>query len=70
MLVNVGIEALAGAVPLLGDMFDIVFKANRRNYVLLKSYLAEPARQKRRDEAFLIITVVVVILSFALPLWA
>src|ERR1700687_5329782 len=36
LLVNVGIEALAGAVPFVGDLFDIVFKANRRNYQLLR----------------------------------
>jgi hypothetical protein len=70
MLVNVGIEAGAGAVPFVGDLFDIVFKANRRNYRLLKSYLAQPERQSSRDEAFLIITLLVVILAIALPIVA
>lgn len=68
MLVNVGIEAFAGAVPFVGDLFDIAFKANRRNYVLLKNYMAQPERQKSRDEVFLIVTVVVVILAIALPI--
>jgi len=36
MLVNVAIEAIAGTVPLIGDLFDVAFKANRRNYQLLK----------------------------------
>lgn len=31
MLVNVGFDAVAGSVPLLGDVFDIYFKSNRRN---------------------------------------
>jgi Domain of unknown function (DUF4112) len=68
MLVNVGIEALAGAVPFVGDLFDIVFKANRRNYQLLRSHLAQPERQRSRDAAFLIVTVIVVILAIALPI--
>jgi Domain of unknown function (DUF4112) len=68
MLVNVGIEALAGAVPFVGDLFDIVFKANRRNYQLLKSHLAQPERQRSRDQLFLIVTVIVVILAMALPI--
>jgi Domain of unknown function (DUF4112) len=67
MLVNVGIEGLAGAVPFFGDLFDIAFKANRRNYQLLKSHLAYPGRQRTRDWVFLILTVLVVIVSIALP---
>ena len=67
MLVNVGIEALAGSVPFLGDLFDVAFKANRRNYQLLKSYLFQPQRQKRQDWLFLILTVVLVLASIILP---
>jgi hypothetical protein len=44
MVLNVSIEGLLGAAPFLGDLFDVVFKANRRNYVLLNSYLAQPRR--------------------------
>lgn len=32
MLVNIGIESIAGSVPFVGDVFDVAFKANRRNY--------------------------------------
>jgi hypothetical protein len=53
MLVNIGIEAGAVAVPFVGDLFDMVFKANQRNYQLLRSHLAQPERQKSRDWAFL-----------------
>ena len=35
MLGNVAIDALAGAIPLLGDLFDIGWKANSRNVELL-----------------------------------
>lgn len=68
MLVNVSIEALAGAVPFVGDLFDIAFKANRRNYQLLKSHLAQPERQRSRDQTFLILTALVVILAIAIPI--
>ncbi len=57
MLVNIGIEAAAGSVPFVGDLFDIAFKANRRNYRLLKSHLAQPERQKTQDWVFLIVIV-------------
>jgi hypothetical protein len=67
MLVNVGIESLAGSVPFIGDLFDIAFKANRRNYQLLNSYLLQPQRQKRQDWLFLILTIVLVLASMILP---
>ena len=31
MLLNVGIDAFGGSVPILGDLFDVYFKANKRN---------------------------------------
>jgi len=36
MLVNVAIETILGTVPILGDAFDIAWKANRRNFALLQ----------------------------------
>ncbi len=41
MLANVGIDMVAGAVPLVGDVFDFAFKANRRNMDLLRRHLRE-----------------------------
>jgi hypothetical protein len=38
---NVAIEGVVGAVPLIGDFFDVGFKANRRNLKILKSYFEE-----------------------------
>src|ERR1700758_4357551 len=34
MLVNLAIEVVIGAIPFVGDAFDIAWKANRRNYAL------------------------------------
>lgn len=36
MLANVAIETIVGAVPILGDAFDIAWKANRKNFALLE----------------------------------
>jgi hypothetical protein len=50
MLVNVAIETIVGTIPVLGDAFDIAWKANRRNFALLErsmgavpNYSADPA---------------------------
>jgi hypothetical protein len=69
MLVNIGIEALAGTVPFIGDLFDIAFKANRRNYQLLKNHLSQPRRQSTYDWIFLILTVLLVVASILLPVF-
>ncbi|MEP6714886.1 MAG: DUF4112 domain-containing protein [Terriglobia bacterium] len=67
MAVNVGIEAVAGAVPFIGDLFDVAFKANLRNYRILKSYVAEPARQRGRDWLFLIGMGLLLVIIVSLP---
>jgi hypothetical protein len=38
MIGNVVVEGVAGAVPLAGDLFDIGWRANRRNVRLLREY--------------------------------
>ncbi|NLY58283.1 MAG: DUF4112 domain-containing protein [Gammaproteobacteria bacterium] len=39
MLRNIGIDFIGGLVPVFGDAFDAVFKANMRNTRLLRDYL-------------------------------
>ncbi len=40
MLWNLALDALLGSIPLVGDLFDLVFRANRRNLALLERHLA------------------------------
>ena len=42
MAFNVLIDTLLGAVPLVGDLFDFVWKSNQRNVRLLNQYLDSP----------------------------
>ena len=49
MALNVGLDALVGVVPLLGDLFDFAFKANRRNLRLLESFVADPGRTRAKS---------------------
>ena len=41
MLGNLLLDTLVGTIPVLGDLFDLGFKANRRNYNLLKEHYHE-----------------------------
>lgn len=54
MLLNVAIDAAVGAVPLVGDVFDAAWKANRRNLDLLERWLARPDRVGRSSRALLV----------------
>ena len=40
MLANIAVEVVGGSVPMLGDLFDVAFKANLRNIKLLEDWLA------------------------------
>jgi hypothetical protein len=39
MVVNLIVDFVIGSVPLLGDIFDVAFKANRRNVNLFRTEL-------------------------------
>ena len=46
MLRNVAIEAAGGAVPILGNLFDVAFKANLRNLALIEEHLGVSLRRR------------------------
>ena len=41
MLGNIVLDTTVGAVPVIGDLFDLFYKANRRNYKLLEAHYGE-----------------------------
>lgn len=44
MVGNVAIDTVVGSVPLLGTVFDVFFKANKRNMRLLREHLERQGR--------------------------
>lgn len=40
MLWHAGVDAVLGAIPVLGDVFDAFYQANRRNLALLEHWVA------------------------------
>src|SRR5579863_3204551 len=67
MAVNLGIGVLVGSIPLLGDVFDIAWKANRRNYQLMRRHLGEPRRHTWKDWVFLLTIAIALGIVFATP---
>jgi Domain of unknown function (DUF4112) len=51
MLANVAADFAIGAVPLVGDLFDFAFKANRRNARLLERHFDSQAPKRKRPKS-------------------
>ncbi len=70
MVGNVAVEALVGAVPFLGDVFDAAWKANTRNVRLLENHLAAPTATRRASRAWVlgIVVLLVAVLALAVTL--
>lgn len=47
MLANVAIDVVVGAIPLIGDVFDVAWRANTRNVRLLDAWRERPTSTKR-----------------------
>ncbi|MGH7465020.1 MAG: DUF4112 domain-containing protein, partial [Longimicrobiales bacterium] len=60
---HVILDALAGTVPLFGDLFDAGWKANRRNVELLQRYIDTPQPVQRRSRAVLALVLVAIALA-------
>lgn len=52
MVANSGLDLLAGAVPLVGDLFDAGYKANLRNLGLLERHALPAIPPQRSDYLF------------------
>lgn len=52
---NIVLDALLGAVPLVGDAFDFVWKANLRNVALIERHVAVPGKARKADRLFVVV---------------
>ena len=69
MLVNSAIDLVVGAIPVVGDAFDLWFKANTRNLGLARRWLQEPDRSTR-DEWLRLLTILAILVGMVVVvLW-
>jgi hypothetical protein len=68
MVMNVAIETAVGSIPVLGNLFDIGWRANRRNYKLLEGSIANPARHSAASWFFFSFFGVALIALMLLPM--
>jgi hypothetical protein len=53
MVGNIAIDTLVGTIPLVGDLFDIGWRAQRRNVQLLERWLDTPHAVQRSSRVVL-----------------
>jgi hypothetical protein len=52
MVTNLILDTLAGSVPVVGDLFDVAWKANSKNMELIESHMQSPLPSKKADKWF------------------
>lgn len=61
MGMNILLDVLTGTVPVLGDLFDVTWKANSQNVKLLEKHIAAPEPSRAADKLFAIVVIVALI---------
>ena len=68
MVGNIIFDSVVGIVPVLGDFFDVTWKANVRNMALLEKHLDITSKNQKSDRLFLIgltLVLAVIVIGFA-----
>ena len=69
MVANIAIDTLLGSIPIVGDVFDTVWKSNRMNYNLLVRYrVGARGRLLARDWLFFLLLLVCAAALVVLPI--
>jgi hypothetical protein len=61
MVVNLLADLGIGAIPVIGDVYDVVFRSNARNLELFRRHALDPGATTRGERAFLLGLVLVII---------
>ena len=68
MTFNILIDAIVGAIPILGDLFDVAFKANMRNMRLMQQHY-EKGRHRGSAWKLIVPVLIVVFLIIVAIIW-
>lgn len=69
MLLNIALDVCAGAIPVVGDLFDFAYKSNRKNLELIKGEHTGTSTRGRLGDALIFgVGVLLLTLCIVLPL--
>jgi hypothetical protein len=81
MALNIALDYIVGVIPVIGDLFDVYWKANNRNVALLRRHAQATPAQERPLEwgdrlfvyglmaALLLLLVVSIVLAYMILAW-
>jgi hypothetical protein len=69
MLLNALLDIAIGAIPIIGDAFDLWFKASTRNLALMRRHLERPDTSTRQDWAAVVVVVGLAVAVIGAILW-
>ncbi|PWQ93091.1 DUF4112 domain-containing protein [Leucothrix arctica] len=69
MVINMIIEGIVGIIPFFGDIFDFIFKSNRKNVHLMKEYLNDPEETTSRSGLSIIVYLFALFFTMILTIW-
>lgn len=70
MLLNILVDVILGAFPVIGDIFDAAWKCNRRNLELIREHESPESKPGAGDYAIVALGLVLALLSIIVPLAA
>ena len=69
MLLNLAVDALGGALPIVGDIWDFLFRAHARNLALLQARTEDGAPRSRPADTLILVGAALALLAaLAAPL--
>ena len=68
MALNILIDTVVGAIPILGNVFDFTFKSNERNVALLRRHYAQ-GQQAGSGKGLVLLLILGFVVVFGLVAW-
>lgn len=69
MALNILLESVIGVIPLVGDLFDFIFKANQRNVNLMRKYVLNPKDTTQQSTLAVVGIIVALFAVMGLMVW-
>lgn len=68
MVLNIGVDVVLGALPVLGDLFDLVWRSNRRNLELITKHAGKKSSASAGDYLVVGLGVILAVAAVAVPI--
>ena len=68
MVLNIGVDVVIGAIPVLGDLFDLMWRSNRRNLQLIEKHAGKKSSTSAGDYLVVGFGVLLALMAVVVPI--